>query len=146
MGVRDSVSIGQEVEPRHPQDVASANLVEALAARCGQSWPRSLSRGTPYCIRPRSVDGPAPQRSGRENFLPCPPPRRPRIQEPQGANRGGDFIRRPVPSAAMVEWPSPKGVFTSVTRRRAREALTDAQQRLRRNAESCERAPAARLP
>ncbi len=38
----------------------------------------------------------------------------------------------------------PKGVFTSVTRRRAREALTDAQQRLRRNAESCERAPAAR--
>ena len=40
----------------------------------------------------------------------------------------------------------PKGVFASVTRRRAREALTNAQQRLRRNAESCERAPAARLP
>ncbi len=40
----------------------------------------------------------------------------------------------------------PKGVFASVTRGRAREALSDAQQRLRRNAESCQRAPAARLP
>ena len=38
-----------------------------------------------------------------------------------------------------VRLAGPKGVFASVTRRRAREALTDAQQRLRPNPESCQR-------
>ena len=37
----------------------------------------------------------------------------------------------------------PKGVFASVTRRRAREALTDAQQRLRPNPETGQRTVAA---
>ena len=45
-------------------------------------------------------------------------------------------VRRRYPLMPVVS--GPKGVFASVTRRRAREALTDAQQRLRRNAESCE--------
>jgi hypothetical protein len=59
---------------------------------------------------------------------------------------GTSRARRGEPEDVVDFKDAGRGVCASVTRRRAREALTDAQQRLRRNAESCERAPAARLP
>ena len=54
MGVRDSVSIGQEVEPRHPQDVASAESGRGLGGSLRSVLaPLAVSRNT--LLYPASV-------------------------------------------------------------------------------------------